>query len=209
MKPIDHFNMVWNRCDLLSVLHQFVSSKLTAAVDPDEILRAEWVARVSALDLYIHEKIAQGMLDIFSGIKPETAAYSKFQLPNHVISKIRTAASPQVCCTAFDLEIREKLSTLTFQDPDKIADGVRLISNIELWNSVAIHLGATQANKSEKAKEIKRSLSIIVSRRNKIAHEGDLQPNFPREPWPISSTDIDYVNRTILNIVQSIESVTT
>jgi hypothetical protein len=83
---------------------------------------------------------------------------------------------------AFDLEIREKLSLQTFQAPDKVAEGIRCFSEIELWNSVAVSLGATAATANEEAKALRKRLSLIVNRRNKIAHEGDLQPLPPRHP---------------------------
>jgi hypothetical protein len=43
---------------------------------------------------------------------------------------------------AFDLEIRTKLARVTDQFPDDIADGIRMVSPIELWNEIARHHGA-------------------------------------------------------------------
>ena len=68
-------------------------------------------------------------------------------------------------------EIREKHSYKTFQKPDKIAEAIRLISDKQLW----IEVGA-KINKP--AKDIKQELSLIVERRNKIAHEADIDPTF-------------------------------
>jgi hypothetical protein len=61
----------------------------------------------------------------------------------------------------------------TFQHPDNIADAVRLCSDAELWNDVATNLGATPQERTAKAKAIRRSLSLMVERRNRIAHEGE------------------------------------
>lgn len=96
---------------------------------------------------------------------------------------------------------------LTFQDPEKIADGVRLFSPIELWNEVALKLGATPATKIAKAKSLKKELSLVVRRRNNIAHEGDLQPLPPREPWPISQSDLKFVADLIEKVVRGIDAV--
>jgi hypothetical protein len=41
---------------------------------------------------------------------------------------------------------------------------------------VAARLGAPIAKKNDAAKSIKKTLSLVIERRNKIAHEGDLQP---------------------------------
>lgn len=68
-------------------------------------------------------------------------------------------------------EIRERLSYQSFQQADKIADAIRYISDKKLWDEVA-----TLMNKS--AKDIKQQLNSIVDRRNKIAHEADIDPTF-------------------------------
>lgn len=207
MTPISHFESIWERCEELSAMHAFLAGRLTAALKPDEILRAEWVSRVSALDLYIHEVVAQRMLEIFDGARTPSAGYLRFQVPNDTLIRIRTAPTPTDASQAFDLEVRSRLGFSTFQDPEKIADGIRLVSNIELWNELALHQGATAANKQTQAKLLKRALSIIVERRNKIAHEGDLMPSHPRTPWPISTADLLEVKSVISNIVTSIDAV--
>jgi len=68
-------------------------------------------------------------------------------------------------------EIRERLGYQSFQQADKIADAIRYISGKKIWDEVAI-----QMNKS--AKEVKQQLNSIVDRRNKIAHEADIDPTF-------------------------------
>ncbi|RAQ02501.1 hypothetical protein DPR02_31150 [Burkholderia cepacia] len=188
-------------------MHTFLAERLTAALRPDELLRAEWVARVSALDLYVHELVAQKMLETFEGVQPAATGFAKFSIPNDVLMRIRAASSEANAAAAFDLEVRTRLGYSTYQDPDKIADGIRMISNCELWNEIAMRLGATPATKIERAKAVKRSLSLIVERRNKIAHEGDLQPGIPRDPWPITKDDLRDVAQIILDIVNSIEQI--
>ncbi|MNH90549.1 hypothetical protein D3C81_903030 [compost metagenome] len=207
MTPLSHFESIWERCEELSAMHAFLAGKLTAALKPDEILRAEWVSRVSALDLYIHEIVSQRMLEIFDGLRPPSAGYLRFQIANDTLIRIRAAPSPTDASQAFDLDVRGRLGFCTYQDPEKIADGIRLVSNIELWNEIALHQGATIANKQTQAKSLKRALSIIVERRNKIAHEGDLQPSLPRTPWPVNTTDLLQVKSVIRNLVTSIEAV--
>lgn len=172
----------------------------------DEVLRAEWVARVSALDLYVHELVAQRMLMSFEGVLPRTPQFQAFQLPLETIDRIRAAPSPSSASAAFDLEVRQQLSLITYQDPEKIADGVRLCSGVELWNAVATHQGAAPAGKVAAAKKIRQQLRIIVDRRNKIAHEGDLQPTLPVTPWPISQADLAQVSTFIEGVVRSIDA---
>jgi len=176
-------------------------------MQPDELLRAEWVARVSALDLYVHELVAQRMIAIFQGLHPASPAYLRFQISAETVNRIRAAATPSDASAAFDLYVRSYLSRITYQAPDDISDGVRLFSTIELWNEVALKLGATPATKADEAKSLKKQLSLVVRRRNIIAHEGDLQQSPPREPWPILRADLTFVREQIERLVKTIDAV--
>ena len=121
--------------------------------------------------------------------------------------RIRNAATPADATAAFDLEVRGKLSRVTYQFPEDIAEGIRLVSGIELWNEIALAKGAAPAAKTALAKSLKRDLSLIVERRNKIAHEGDLQRSIPRIPWPISRADLTYVAGFIEDLVRTIDGI--
>lgn len=68
-------------------------------------------------------------------------------------------------------EVRNRLGYRSFQQPDKIAEAIRLISDKKLWDEVALKINMP-------AKDIKQQLSTIVDRRNKIAHEADIDPTF-------------------------------
>ena len=57
--PLAQFEAVWSRCAQLSTLHAYLEKNVSGIMQPDELLRAEWVGRISALDLYIHELVAQ------------------------------------------------------------------------------------------------------------------------------------------------------
>lgn len=207
MKPIAYFESVWARCDELTAMHAYLANQLTPALRPDELLRAEWVARVSALDLYVHELVAQGMMEIFEGRRKPSTAFLRFQLSNEVLLRIRATTQSEVASSAYDFEVRSRLGLSTYQEPEKIADGIRLISDISLWNSIVTKLGSTPASMDKDAKVTKRGLSLIVERRNKIAHEGDLQPSVPRTPWPIAQADLQYVASFIRRIVDAIDQI--
>ena len=57
-----------------------------------------------------------------------------------------------------------------------------------LWRGVAVRLGLSEVL-------IKDQLRLIVERRNKIAHEADIDPSFPGARWPISLQDtLDSIN---------------
>jgi hypothetical protein len=207
MIPIQVYEEVWVRCDQLSQLHSYLTSQATTILPLDDLLRSEWAMRVSALDLFVHELTAQKMLAIFRNVHPITPAFTRFQLTYEAMNRIRFAPSPDEAASAFDLEVRTQFSRKTFQDPEEIAHAIRHCSEIELWNEIALCLGASASEKIEKAKSLKRELSLIVQRRNKIVHEGDLQPQIPRVPWPITKSDLAFVASSVDNVVRSINTI--
>jgi RiboL-PSP-HEPN len=73
-------------------------------------------------------------------------------------------------------EIRERLGYQSFQQADKIADAIRYISGKKLWEEVANKM--SNPTKNITAQDIKQQLNSIVDRRNKIAHEADIDPTF-------------------------------
>ena len=206
MTPKSYFDDAWQRADLFATLHAYVIHNVAAVIQPDELLRAEWAMRVSALDLYIHEVVSQNLLKIFQGTRPVSPGYSKLQISSDTLMRIHASGPGITSDAAFDLEIRTKIARVTYQFPDDIADGIRMVSPVELWNEIAKHLGAAPAVVKNEAGLLKGELTQIVNRRNKIVHEGDLQPNIPRIPWPISRQDVDHVKTTIERIVGGIQA---
>lgn len=206
MTPKSIFTKAWNRALTLRDVHVYLATYTTQVIDKDELLRAEWAMYVSALDLYVHEITAQNMLETFRGNKQASIGYKRHNLSLELLGRIRSATTQIEAEAAFELDIREKMAFQSFQDPEKIADAIRLISDIELWNSIAEFLAQTGQNTKQLSKDLKTKLSLIVRRRNKIVHEGDLQPALPREPWPISRQDTDDVKDFIFTIVQTIDT---
>ncbi|WP_422661967.1 HEPN domain-containing protein [Pannus brasiliensis] len=95
-------------------------------------------------------------------------------------------------------EIRENLSYKSFQQPDKIAEAIRSISDKRLWEEVGIKL-------EKPAREVKQQLTDLVDRRNKIAHEADIDPTFGiGERWEL---DENLVNDAVDFIEQLAESI--
>ena len=177
-------------------LHDALVNALTGAVDLSDILRAEVVMAVSALDLYIHEIARLGMLECWAGTRPATESFERFPLP---LSTAQSLTNSAFALAALDNEIRSKHGYASFQKPEKIAEAVRLFSSVSLWEQVAIHLGTT-------ASDLKSTLGLIIDRRNKIAHEADVDPSFPGQLWPISPPMVEDMVNHIEAIVHAIHN---
>ena len=176
--------------ELISI-YSVLTHMTTPVLNSSDILRAGIVLAVSALDNFIHNITRLGMLKILQGQRPETPAYQRFQVSMETVIFNRSNPTEQQWIDWFDNLIREKHGWQSFQHPDKIAEAIRLVSEIKLWDEVANHLGMD-------AKTIKEQLKTIIVRRDKIAHEADNKPHKPYElgvrRWPIT---IALVNDTV------------
>lgn len=155
----------------------FVNLKASTAValDITDILRASIVSAVSALDTFIHEITMIGMVEIYQKARPRTDAFGRFPISmQNVLLAIETPGDTQW----LEDEIRRQHSWLSFQQPEKVADAIRLFCGKELWKEVGIRIAIDP-------KSAKNRLALIVDRRNKIAHEADMDPTSPGSRWPI------------------------
>lgn len=184
---IIHFNhRIQELKDLTSTIDQ-IDGMTTNALDISDLYRSQVVLTVSALDHFIHEFVLEEMIETYNGQRPPSPAFNRFPIP---ISTVQgTVPSNNVISS----HIRQKHSWLSFQDPDKIADAIRLISDIKLWEEIAPSFSLS-------AGDLKAKLKLIVDRRNKIAHESDLDPSNPGVKWPISTTDV----RDVVNFIEKI-----
>lgn len=164
-----------------------VQSLTTSAIDVSDLWRSQIVLVVSALDYFIHELARLGMIECAKGTRAKTDAYLRFAMP-------LSAAESAIAGSAHEVwvgeTVRERHSWQSFQDPDKLADAVRLMSPVKLWEAVGNELGVPP-------KDVKTRLKLIVDRRNQIAHEADLDPTSPGARWPINaplvSDTVDFI----------------
>lgn len=177
----DQFEANLNRAKELGVLATAVQGMTTSAIEVSDIWRAQIVLVVSALDHFVHEIARLGMIEVAKATRPKTDAYLRFQMP---VSAVESAISGLPHESWMGETVREKHSWISFQDPDKLADAMRLVSNVKLWEAVSVEIGIP-------AQDIKTRLRIIVDRRNKIAHEADLDPANPGFRWPIDSIMVE------------------
>jgi RiboL-PSP-HEPN len=147
-------------------------------------------------------------LDITSWLESEiqqTYGY-EFLLQPHTLADLIPAIADRLTyklnsTSWLESEIRERLGYKSFQQADKIAEAVRYISDQKLWDEVASKMG-------KPAKEIQQQLNSIVDRRNKIAHEADIDPTFNiGNRWFIDELLVGDAVDFIEQIVESIHQI--
>jgi len=176
-----HFDNNIGRVKEIGGLYDALSGLTTSIIDASDLLRSQIVMIMSAVDHYVHEIARIGMLEIFDGRRSPTDSFLKFQVSMVTLQQISASAGSSRIL--LENEIREKHSYLSFQHPDKIADAIRLFYPNPLWPDVATSL-------SVPVNDVKTRLKLIVERRNKIAHEADMDPSFPGARWPITKQDV-------------------
>ena len=196
---IDLFRLSIARVRDLIAVHNSLKAQTSNVLDISDMLRSALVLAVSALDYYIHEVVRIGMLEIHRGERPEPPAFSGFQIS---LGNARAGINAgQNIDSWLEDEIRQRHSYKSFQQPNAIADAVRLICDKKLWEEVSINMGSP-------AKDIKQQLSRIVDRRNKIAHEADIDPSYPiGDRWPIDELLVNEAVDFIEQVVESIRNI--
>jgi hypothetical protein len=189
---LDQFHFSINRVRDLIAVHNSIKSQSTSVLDLSDLLRAALVLSVSALDFYVHEIVRLGMLEIHQGLRPEPPAFSRFQ--------ISLGSARSLTHQSLEDEIRQRHSYKSFQQPNNIADAIRLISDKKLWEEVAKVIG-------KPAQDVKEQLILIVDRRNKIAHEADIDPTYNLgDRWPINENLVHEAVDFIEKVVESIHT---
>ena len=63
-------------------------------------------------------------------------------------------------------------------------------------------------NMNMPAKDIKQQLNLIIDRRNKIAHEADIDPSYPiGNRWPIDEQSVNDAIEFLEKVVESIHNI--
>ena len=196
---IDLFGISIARVRDLIAVHNSLKAQTSNVLDLSDMLRAALVLAVSALDYYIHEVVRIGMLEIHRGQRLEPPAFSGFQIS---LGNARTGINAgQNIDSWLEDEIRQRHSYKSFQQPNAIADAVRLICGKKLWEEVSMNMG-------KPANDIKQKLILIVDRRNKIAHEADIDPTLSLgNRWPIDELLVNEAVDFLEQVVESIHKI--
>ena len=167
------------------VYDHFVNDLKIPPHEVSDILRAQVVNSVSAFDRLIHELVNVGVIEMFLGhrvktkkflnqpFKAETLIKSiEFSKPGYIPTSIND--NPQFLV---EKEMREKMSYLAFEAPDKVKDALSYIWDMDhKMQTIAIDMALPGTDSNAKQKKLEQELQLIVDRRNQIAHEGDVDP---------------------------------
>jgi hypothetical protein len=187
-KRVFHRNIL--QTNQLGVLYEYLSNTVAIPEQFDDLLRSQIVNAVSAFDKLLHDLIRIGMVRIFENQRPPTVKYLSETVAIQHLPALAAGTVPPPP-VRFEEIIREKHSKLSFQDPAKIADGLSYIwGENQKWQQIALGLGMTDD-------DARRKLRLIVTRRNAIVHEADLEP-VTNQKQPITRTEATDISDFLL-----------
>ncbi len=160
-----HTNM--DQVDALTALYDYLVKTIGNSANFDDLLRSKIVYAVSAFDKLMHDIVRKGMVEIYVGERPTTPKYLAEPIPLELVQQLNNATIPPPE-VIFEQAVRNKIKILSFQDPDKLADGLAYIWNEkQKWSKIANAIGNDE-------KIVRTTLKLIVVRRNSIVHEADI-----------------------------------
>ena len=157
------------------------------------------VLAVSSLDHFIHVTIEEGILEMYQGVRSSTPSFEEFHI---TMSNVKYALNNPSDISWVRDQIRKNLGYKSYQKSESIAGALKLISSKKIWDEVEIIMGSAKA-------QITLELDLIIERRNKIAHEADLDPTYPNKRWPINRSMVNDAVSHIEKICESIFQVVT
>lgn len=138
----------------------------------DDLLRFALVLGIGALDRYVHERISKGIVaalrapDLSPAQKRLTIAAPLALRMNETLRRSAKIGKNIRPANQFRIAFQESLHRQTFQSPEELDEGFRMIGVNGVWGKLQ--------TKYANVKAIKKQLNEVARRRNLIVHEGDL-----------------------------------
>jgi hypothetical protein len=178
--------------DALVGIYEYLAGSVGEAISFDDLLRSRIVYSVSAFDKLLHDLIRVGIVQTYLGNRAATPKYQNEPIPLSVAQQLSSATTPPPE-VIFEQIVRAKLKILSFQDPDKVSDGLSYIwPEPQKWQKIATKIGIPEAT-------AKTTLRLIANRRNAIVHEADLDP-VTGQKISISKVESNEVSSFLLNL---------
>jgi hypothetical protein len=151
-------------------LYEFLEGAIKSPLSFDDLLRYQVVYSVSAFDKLIHDVVRMGIMEIFLGTRPPTPKYLAETMSTQTYNDLIYATIPPKEYI-FEQAIIKKLKIVSYQDPDKVSEGLSYIwEEKQKWKKIAAKMMMDDST-------AKKTLKLIASRRNSIVHEADIDPS--------------------------------
>lgn len=180
------------------------------AFDVDDLYRAAWVQAVAALDHWVTAEIVDRAVVLAQPAMTRPPKFSKLTISIDLFEKVHHRQEPLTAVIRPHVE--QFFGFMTFQNPDKIKEGLAYVSTVNLWPRVAKILDEQAEDEQITADVVRTRLREIARRRNAIAHTADRDPETGsgRAAITASSADdvINWLEKIAAGILRALGPVT-
>lgn len=173
---------------------------MVPAMDLSDILRSEYVLIVSAFDCYVHDVVLQDMTNMFSGRKLDSRGFDDFCLPISTIKQLLDTNDKTIREQIFNASVKKILSKDSYQSPKSVEYAMSMINLRNVWHKIGEKLGMM-------SQDVKSKLGLVILRRNKIAHEADINDLVSMDKTLIERGDVENTFDFLDKIVMAIEEI--
>lgn len=159
----------------------------------DEVLRAQLVQTVSAFDTFIHDCVRIGIVNNYISSGVMSNSLKNYPIPYEDVKMIDSFSNTGDKALYLDGVIRKINSKDSYQSPTSVEYALGLLGVNSIWTKVAPGM-------KMKPEDIKLELANVVNRRNKIAHESDMNI-LGTSLNPITKNEVDKVIKFIYGLV--------
>lgn len=162
-----------------AIYHQLVDNMHLSHDDFSDLLRMEIVTSISSFDSLLHDFVRIGLINQLMGIIPLKDKTKNFSIPASSYIELSTIED----CVGKDIQkhliftkvVNNVLKTLTFQNAEKIKDGLSYIwAEEHKWQTLAVNMNFVGDTPNDKQRNLTQQLNLYVERRNQIVHEADV-----------------------------------
>lgn len=189
----DFFDKQVGAIKVISAMYEYLQNN-AAALDSTALLRAEYVLIISAFDSYLHNVVRKKLSNNF--LAGELSGCD-IKLSLESFSIINSATNINEKKQLLDLEIRKALEKDSYQSPKSVDYAMDAIGIKKIWKK-------SESVFNDTGEHIKDQLSLIIKRRNQIAHESDID-FLSGELRTIDSQTVDECRNFITKLVTSID----
>ena len=176
-------------------IYQYLQSQ-AKNLDATILLRSQFVLIVSAFDTYVHSAVINKIIDRY--FSSDQQLNIQLDIPLSLAYEMKNLNVDMQKNKLYNFLVR-KLNKDSFQSPKSIEYAFSIIGINKIWTRLSDKM-------QMQPDDIKKMLSIIVNRRNKIAHESDW--NIVTGTYEdIELTDVLECKKFINNMVDSIDDI--
>src|ERR1700694_6058044 len=125
----------------LTGLYDFLTASVPSPFSYEDLLRSQIVYSVSAFDKLMHDLVRIGMVATFASLRTATPKYYSESISIQFHGTLVAATLPPKE-VLFEQEIARKLKIVSYQDPQKVADGLSYIwDEKDKWVKIGQQMG--------------------------------------------------------------------